>query len=371
MATTSLTSEQAARLRTQAQSLVGTGHESPTHVARHMLAMQGQDFNAVQWALGVRSPGSTRADVHAAFDRGELVRSWPMRGTIHVVAAEDLGWMLDLAVESGRSLTGLGRRWEQLGIDEAWLERARSIITDALRGGARLTRSEFASTLEAAGVELGGSRLYHAIWYLAQTRSIVWGPMRGDEQELVLLDEWITAPRTLDRDEALGEFVRRYVHARGPVTMKDFAWWTNLRMVDVRRGFEFAAPDLVEVDVDGASMFMSRAANEQLDPDDPATTASVFALLGFDETVLGYQTRDAQLPREHATRIVPGSNGMFKATIHAGGQIIGTWARTKRTRDIVVKPDPFTPLTTRQAAGFADAVHAYGEFLGMPATVAQ
>lgn len=369
MAKSSYTHAQAARMRTQAQSLVGAGHDSPVDVARHMLAMQGQDFNAVQWALGVRSPGSTRADVYAAFDRGELVRSWPMRGTIHVVPAEDLGWMLDLVLGSGRSVAGLEKRWELLGIDEAWLEQVRSIITARLEGGGRLTRSEFGQTLEDAGIELGGSRLYHSIWYLAQTRSIVWGPMRGAEQELVLTDEWIPTRRMLEGDEALGEFARRYVHARGPVTIKDFAWWTGLRMADARRGFATAADDILAVDVDGTEMFMTHAAHDTLDPDDAATKTSVLALLGFDETVLGYQTRDAQLPRTHAQKIVPGNNGMFKATIHAGGQVVGTWSRHRRTNDILVTAEPFTKLGAAQAKRFDTAVKAYGAFLETTALV--
>ncbi len=51
------------------------------------------------WAVGVRVPGAGLNDVRAALDAGTVVRSWPMRGTLHLVPPEDLGWMLDLTAE--------------------------------------------------------------------------------------------------------------------------------------------------------------------------------------------------------------------------------------------------------------------------------
>ncbi|MCB1039478.1 MAG: winged helix DNA-binding domain-containing protein, partial [Acidimicrobiales bacterium] len=67
---------------------------TPLEVVRWFGAMQGQDLASLQWSFGARWPGSTVADVDAAFERGEILRTWPMRGTIHAVAAEDARWML-------------------------------------------------------------------------------------------------------------------------------------------------------------------------------------------------------------------------------------------------------------------------------------
>ena len=57
-----------------------------------------------------------------------------------------------------------------------------------------------------------------------------------------------------------------------------------------------------------------------------------YLLPGFDEFLLGYKDRAAQLDAEHAGRVVPGANGVFRPMVVVGGQIVGTWARTVRPR---------------------------------------
>ena len=59
-------------------------------------AMQAQDMASALWSLGVRLPGFTLADVNAALERREAIRTWPMRGTVHLVPPADARWMLDL-----------------------------------------------------------------------------------------------------------------------------------------------------------------------------------------------------------------------------------------------------------------------------------
>ncbi|MEV8339648.1 crosslink repair DNA glycosylase YcaQ family protein [Leucobacter sp. NPDC077196] len=90
-------------------------------VAHRMLALQGQDWRSARWALGSRAPGATVADVEAAFAERRIVRSWPMRGTVHVVAAEDIGWMQQAA--NHRVLAGAPKRRAFLGMSDAALER--------------------------------------------------------------------------------------------------------------------------------------------------------------------------------------------------------------------------------------------------------
>ena len=87
------------RLRLVSQQLAGDGATSVPGLVRWMTAMQAQDLPAALWAVGVRVPGAGLSDVRAAIDSGTVVRSWPMRGTLHLVAPEDLRWMLDLTAE--------------------------------------------------------------------------------------------------------------------------------------------------------------------------------------------------------------------------------------------------------------------------------
>jgi len=353
-----------ARLRMQALGLAGdsVAHGSVEGVVQHYLAMQAQDFRASRWAIGSRLGGSTDADVLDAYDDGRIVRSWPMRGTVHVVPARDLPWMLGLM--GHRALSGVKRRWDNLGIDEAMLERARDVAIQRLRGGGRATRAEFTGTLTDAGLDLTGQRAYHTVWYLSQTGTLVQGPTRNGEHELVLLDEWIPNPRTPGRDEALAELGRRYLEARGPATVEDLVHWSGLTKGDCRAAFEANADTLVEARGPGGPFVMPASHLETHDPRSAAVDRSVLALAAFDEHLLGYRVRDCVLDPRHATLVDPGRNGVFRWTIVVGGSVVGTWKRTRRTHYTLVEIQPFGAIPARRRPAVGKALEAWAAFAG-------
>jgi hypothetical protein len=162
-----------------------------------------------------------------------------------------------------------------------------------------------------------------------------------DEQRLVLVSEWVPAPRRLERDEALGEWVLRYFRSHGPATVKDFTRWTSLVAADVKAGLAVARPHLEALEVDGIDYLMDAETPALLDQWRTAAE-SVFLLPGFDEYVLGYGDRSPALPPEFATRVVPGGNGMFQSTVVVAGQIVGTWKRSPRGRQQPMLATPFT-----------------------------
>ena len=172
-----------------AQRIGARERSTPVEVVRWMLAMQAQDFPGVKWSVGLRQVDATESAVEAACDTGEIVRSWPLRGTLHLVAGEDLGWLL--ALTAPKAIGSAARRRAILGITEAEVERAREIAIDALGGRRVLTRNALLSTINAAGVSTAGQRGYHVLWYLAQTGTLVLGPTDGRQQTFALLDEWV------------------------------------------------------------------------------------------------------------------------------------------------------------------------------------
>ncbi len=330
-----------ALLRLAAQGLLDPQPVDVADAVRAMVAMQGQDFPGVLTSIALRS-GGTRADVVAAFDRGQIVRSWPMRGTLHVVAAEDLALILGLTAD--RTLAGAAKRREQLGLDDALLAHTREVTERALAGGGRLVRDELRAVWEQAGLPADGPHTYHQLWWLAHRGVVCFGPVRGKEQEIVLSSEWIGVPPERDRDEALGELALRYFRSHGPATVKDFLWWTKLPAGEARAGTAMAAHHLDAVEVDGVEYLMDPGTPDRLAAAKSAARG-VLLLPGFDEFLLGYQQRDAALPAEFAQRIVPGNNGVFRPTVVAAGQVVGTWRQagsgSRRRLDI----DAFTPLT--------------------------
>jgi hypothetical protein len=343
---------------------------SPGETVRHLLAVQAQDFAGAKWSVGVRTPGSTDAGIEAALAAGEIVRSWPMRGTLHFVAADDLGWMLSLT--SARTIQSAAGRHRQLELTEAELQRAREVALGEMAGGGVLTRDELLAIFVAAGIPVDGQRGIHIVQRLALWGVLVFGPLRtgtsgkANQQTFVLLDEWVRSPRTLERDEALGEFALRYFTGHGAATVRDFAWWSSLTLTDARAGLAVARDRLDEVVSDGASYFLARDAGAAASEARQAPQTGVLALAGFDEYLLGYRDRRAALSPEHFELIVPGKNGLFLPTIVVDGEVVGTWRRTITAKGVVVEPRPFAPLTRAEARGFDAAVERYAEFLGRP-----
>src|SRR4051812_22844696 len=117
-------------------------------------AMQAQDAASGLWSLGARLPGQTLLDIEAALERRKAIRTWPMRGTVHLVPSADAHWMLDLM--GVRALAGVAARRAVIGLDEATADRAVEVLAEALAGGNRMTRAECLAALNAGGVPVTG-----------------------------------------------------------------------------------------------------------------------------------------------------------------------------------------------------------------------
>jgi hypothetical protein len=340
-----------ALLRLVAQRIAGPRLPDATAVVRRLTAVQAQDYPGALTSVALRVDGGTRAGVEAALDAGDVVRSWPMRGTLHLVAAEDLGWLLGLC--GPRPLGGAAKRRERLEITEADTDRARDVAVEALTGGGRLSRAALLEVLDKGGVATTGQRGYHLLWYLAQTGTVVLGPTENGDQLFVLTDEWIAAPRRLDREEALAELALRFFRGHGPATVADLARWAGLGLTDVRRGLAAVRDRLAVLDVDGTEHLLDPATPELLDTV-RAEARGLFLLPGFDEFVLGYGDRSAVLDPAFAERIVPGGNGMFRSTVVSDGRIVGTWGRVGSGAKRRVVAEPFTAFDAALAAAIEE-----------------
>ncbi|MEV4280690.1 winged helix DNA-binding domain-containing protein [Actinoplanes xinjiangensis] len=320
-------------------------------------AMQAQDLNSILWSLGVRLPGATLPEVVAATERGDVVRTWPMRGTVHLVPSADAHWMLELA--GVRTLSGVAKRWEYLGLDEKTAHRAMDVLAAAVAaGGGRLTRSECMTALTEGGIAVDGQRGYHLLWYVSQRGVTAIAPNRGAEQTFVLLDEWVAERNSPSREEGLAIFAKRYFRSHGPTTVKDFAGWTGLTLTDCRKGV--AAAGLTPVDVDGVEMWA--------DPDvlDAGPVTGWWALPGFDEYMLGYKDRSMMATAEQVTRIIPGGNGVFQSTLVRDGRVMATWKRTLGKKAVTVTVQPLAGFDLDEAV---PALEPFAAFVGLPLVV--
>lgn len=347
-----------ATLRLRNHSLLSGKLPSPVEAVRAMGALQGQDLPGVKWSIAQRC-AATLAEVNGAFDSGAIVRSWPFRGTLHVVAAEDLVWMLDLTAE--RTLTGLAGRHRQLGLDPQTFATAAESAVRALAGGRGLSRENFFAALNADGIATDGQRGAHILLTLCHQKLLCLGPTEGTGQAVVLLDEWITHHARPDREHAVAVLAERFFRSHGPATLADFVWWSKLKIVDARAGLA-AASGLQRLRTRDDDYWLG----DDVDALVPVLVAPRVALLpGFDEYLLGYRDRSAVLPAEHSEKIVPGGNGMFLPTIVSRGTVIGTWRKRTSGRDVTISPAPFAHLNATDIRGIARAAQDYANYLGL------
>lgn len=345
-----------ARRRLSSQHLTEPTFERPGDLVHWMGAVQAQDYLGALWAVGLRVAHATEGTVEQALADRTIVRTWPMRGTLHFVAAADVRWMLELLTP--RIVASSAGRLKQLDIDDAAIERSKELFVDALWGGKQLTRDALYKVLEAGGVATGGGRGLHLLGYHAQTGVICFGEREGKQHTFALLDEWAPGAKRLERDAALAELARRYLTSHGPATLQDFAWWSGLPMADAWEGIEMAKPHLAQEVLDGKTYWLPTALPAAAD-----MPSQAYLLPPYDEYTVAYKDRDAVLDPAYAKQA---GNGIFSPVIVLDGRIVGTWKRSFKQHTVIMTAQPFSPLSETERHALEAAARRYGKFLGMP-----
>ena len=337
--------------------------ESVGDIVASLGAMQAQDYPGALWAIGLRRPGVTEAAVEKAIAERQIVRTWPMRGTLHFVAPADIRWLLKLLTP--RIVAGAAERRKRLELDDATFAKCEKAFVKALQGGKQLTRDEMQQVAERAGVRVDAQRSYHIFWRLAQEGVLCFAARQGKQQTFALLEEWVPKARPLEREAALAELARRYFTSHGPAQLRDFVWWSGLRVIEARTALELASAKLAKVTLEGETYW--RSPEQHTAPHPPATA---YLLPGFDEYLLGYKDRSAVLDKAHAEKIVPGSNGMFLASVVLHGRVAGTWKKTPKKNVTVITVNPFAGLKKAEKEAIAVAAEQYGRFMNQPVETA-
>lgn len=350
------------KLRLYNQQISHSHFETPAQIVHHMVAMQAQDFLAALWAVGLRGSGTSKireSDVEKAIAEKQIVRTWPMRGTLHFTAAQDAKWLLRLLTP--RIIKSSAGRHRQLELSETDFTNSRKLIEKALQGGRQLTRDELYDILNKKGISTEGQRGYHILWYLAQNAVICFGPRRGKQHMFVLFDDWILQNRSLNNDEALAELASRYIKSRGPVTEYDFANWSGLKVTTSRNAFYLVEKHFERVKINNQTYWF---------PDFPEHITNkspvIHLLPSFDEIICGYKDKSAILPSDQEKSVIL-KNGIIKPIILNNGRAIGIWNRTLKKETVLIKTDWFynLPATNQGRTNIIKAAKHYGFFLGL------
>ncbi|RYG75336.1 winged helix DNA-binding domain-containing protein [bacterium] len=345
------------------QQIANPSLNTPAEVVTHLGAFQAQDYEGALWSIGLRLPGSTRADIVRAIENREIVRTWPMRGTLHFVPARDMRWMLRLTAT--KVIKATAARYRQLELDDEIFGKARQLLTAALEGDKQFSRIALFTLLKKAGIAPEGQRGVHILGRLCMEGLLCQGAYAGKEPTFALLEEWVINHANLSGEEALAELTKRYFTSHGPTTIEDFAWWSGLTKTQVKAGLA-ANSSIESFDCEGKTYWKCSDSLNVF-----PTKPRVDLLPSFDEYMLGYSDRSAAIDTEHHPKIVPGNNGMFMATIVVNGKIEGLWKRSLASKKLKVSLGPFASLTTVQLALLQKRATAYGQFLGYETTELQ
>jgi hypothetical protein len=337
---------------------------SPEDVLTSLGAIQAQDYLAALWAIGLRcGESTTKALVEEAIAERRISRTWLMRGTLHFASSRDIHWMLRLFAP--RLLRTAIARDRHLGLGDDAIAKAEALFAKALKREGQLTRDEMYEVLERGGMEVSGLLGYHMLYRAAWDGVICFGAHQGKQQTFELLEDRIAHRRDLSNDQALAELATRYFTSHGPATVKDYVWWSGLKVSDAKAGIE-ASPGLASETADGKTYFMAKSSRRDRSERD------VHLLPAFDEYLVGYADRSAMLGDADTQRMLKSGkivfahgNGIFLPVVVADGEVVGTWRRKNEKDRVVVAIRPFGKLDDGRREGAREAAGRFGEFLGV------
>ena len=360
-----VTAKQARQLRARQQLLCDESKlSSAARVVRHIFALQFQEWSSAPLAIHARGRDLTYAEIiHAREIERAFVLTWSLRGTLHLIAAEDVRLQLDLC--GPPAIRGTRSRYKQLGLTEAVRERALEAIEDILSGANALTRSQLAAALEARGIPVAGQAIHHLVRFAALRGLVCLGAEVDGDLTYALLDEWLPAAVAApDPDDPLAEFVRRYIQTYGPATMADFKRWSGLSMAQVKAAWAAISVECIPAALAEGEALMLEPQAALLEA--PPTKPTVRLLPRYDNYLLGYESRAFMVADEFAKRIHPGG-GMIRACAIVNGEAVANWKLEKRRAGIRVVIEPFEALDASILPHFEAEVESLGRFLNINA----
>ena len=338
--------------RLSSQRLARPGSQNIEELVAWFGVVQAQDYPAAKWALALRMRGNVTGEaIERAFNDGRIVRTHVLRPTWHFVAADDVGWMLQLSAEHVHRRMGYAYRY--YGLDPRTRVRAAESIERALGGGAHLTRRELGAHLHRAGLPAKGIHLALLTIYAELERIMCSGAQRGKEATYASLSARVKRLQALSRDEALAELTRRYFRSHAPATIRDFVWWSGLSAKDVKRGLEIVGAK--DEAVGGCKYWRTSHV-----PSRRQSRSVVHLLPIYDEYLVAYRDHGA-VPRNARASLGP--------ALIVNGQVAGAWKPVVAGDTVTVDVTVDRRLTTPERNALEAAVDRYGRHVQKTASL--
>ncbi len=336
---------------------------SMLRVASRLCGLHAQVLSCAELSAWVRVEGLKRQAVQRAlWQERTLVKTWAMRGTLHLLPSGELPlWHAALGTSPRYLRPALWLKY--FGVTMEQLDALTEAVAAAL-DGCVLTREELAAKLGAAGAQIGQSSWGTILKPAAFSGHLCFGPSVGQRVRFTRPDTWLGPPSrpTPDPQAATAEVTRRFLSAYGPATAHDLArWWGGGGVTAARQWIAALGEEVAPVDVEGTGAWMLKTHLREAREAGPGR--SVRLLPGFDPYVVGASY--------HAGRLLPAGlrgrvfrpQGWISPVLLVNGRMEGTWRHEGKGSAVEVAIEPFGRMPAWVRRGAAEEAERLAAFL--------
>lgn len=353
-------------------------------VVGEVCGIHAQVMSSAEVSLALRIARLTARDVHEAlWERRELVKTFGIRGTVHLFPAAELAlWNVALA-ETERFDA---QRLRFFGLTESQLKKITDAIGESVTGRP-LTREELSAEVarrvgrwatERTVSAFGGQ---WAVWQAglggaACAGRVCFGPPIGTRVTFVSPQAWLGRQKKVDRTSALREVARRYLAAYGPATAAQLAQWLEVGPTTASDALASLENSIEEVDVEGTRVWQIAG-----DGTPHASASSVLLLPRFDCYTVGSHPRDVVAPPAIVARA--GATGLFTRgrgtprqflvgptpVLLIDGAVAGIWESKRSRNGMAVRVQPFVRLSAVQREAVASRADHIASVFGLRAAL--
>ena len=342
-----LTQQQATAFTLRQQHLIQPV-EQPLGIMRQVVAIQAQYSASIPIAFWARSTSLFQDWVNSAlFETRVLVKTWCLRGTIHVLASTDLIMMVQAMGQQQVSEYEHFMKTRR-GVDRQEIQKLNKAILHALTRRS-LSRSELHRAVpKLASIE--GASWGLDVKGLAFVGELVLADSDGSETRFARRDVWLSelSWKPPSEEEARRELLLRYLAAYGPATMQDFAHWSGLKMKTVKAILERCTPDLIIADIaDWRGNYYIRCQDEPPLRANNEVPPTVCLLPKFDPLLMGYSDKTRFIDEENLSRVYRPA-AQVEAIVLLQGHAIATWRASLHGSQLRLSIVSFRRLNKRQ-----------------------
>ena len=325
--------------------------------------IQAQVMSAAELAVCTRVENLSPHDVKSAlWEDRTLVKTWTMRGTLHLLSARELP--LYVAARDWHATPGWSSYYAEFGLaTPAQQEAFLSAIPHVLEQGP-MTRQELAdAAARHTGIPQVRDFIISANWGSplkpsAYRGDLCFGPSQGQNVTFVNPKTWLGTWQSIEPEQALKHIARLYLQAYGPATPDDFARWWGGQITLAKKLFKSMSNELEEVEVEGWRAFALCSTLEPMQRLEPAETVHLLPL--FDAYTIGMPRDLEPLLSQAYKNQVFRPQGWISAVILVNGSIQGVWRSTTRRAQVVVR----VKLFSQSASSIQKGIEAEAERLG-------